>query len=325
MIWDMDRYIDMQYLKRKYGDSWASLNKNLAKTPFETFRLATTHLLFEIIRDLISRDEIQTADSILNSTSNPRWQAENFHQGIETVKKLPPGLNIENRQGMFSLDHSDDGRFHQCWIIDRVMGKGGFWVGKVANTMKLPEENASSAITQTDTPAETGSKNEAKFSSAGHQSMLFTRWMLSNLLSMANSTMDKPEDKEDTEPRSFLLQQGDLLASICFAINATASPEKHIKEILERRAIFDIDGDATGACLVFQPYHMMLESIPRPALRNMSVSWKVTRIKEPAVESMENSTDADEGGNKEQIFTTHGAVKGMWRYSTILGNRVLLV
>jgi hypothetical protein len=332
LIWNMDRYIDMQHLKRKYSASWASMNRNLSKTSSKTVRLGTTHLLFEIVQDLISRDETQVADAILNSTSNPRWQVDerSLDQGIETVRKLPPGLSIENRGGMFALDGSHDGRFYQCWLIDRVMKNGGFWVGQIVNERndryleQTPGTN-DTKISDIDTETSARSNSKPRFSvyAQGHQSSLLVRGLLSMLASHVNNIHHELKDKDNLDAESFSLTQGDQVASI--AAFLSADPAARSREMFDRRAIFDIDGDVTGSCLVFQPYHMMLESIPRPALRSMSVSWKVERLKGGKTESIESDADGNET-NREESFTTHGAVKGMWRYNnSITSHRVRLI
>ena len=326
MVWNMDRFIDLQRLKRKYACSWTSLTKNLSKTPWAIFSLGVTHILFEIIRELVSRGEVEIADTILNSTSNPRWQTKEWGQGIESVRQLPAGLNVENRGGMFSLDQGNDGRYHQCWIIDRVMGKGGFWVGKIVNAVSLPPRNEGSPLDQIDMPAEKRSEPKFRFFSRGHQSRLFIRWMLSEMLSTAANTYAKFESDKDLPIHSYMVRQSDRSAGFAIAMNDRRSPEEINKELEERRAIFDVDGDVDGKCLVFQPYHMILESIPRPELRSMSVSWKVEPVDTMAMGSVEEGKDDETKGRKELKFRSLGGVKGMWRYNiSIIGSRVLLV
>lgn len=327
----MDRYIDMQHLKRKYSDAWASMNREVSKTSSDTVMLATTHLLFEIIQDLISREEIEVADAILNSTSNPRWQTEkNLDQGIETVRDFPAGLSIENRGDMFTLDRSHDGRLYQCWIIDRVMRKGGFWVGTIVDEtastdlQKTPGINDEEPLAiDTETSVENDNKIKPKFTARGHQSSLLSRVLLSKMISHFNNTKDESEEKDGVEVDSFMLEQGDLLASLAFVLGADRGATS--KQKSERRAVFDVDGDTTGSCLIFQPYHMMLESIPRPALRSMSVSWRVERLKD----GKSGSTEHDAGlntKNRQESLTTIGPVKGMWRYNgSVIGSRYLLV
>jgi hypothetical protein len=327
MIWNIDRYIDMERLKRRYSSSWGSLNQNLATTPPSRFELATTHMLFEIIEDLISRDEIQTADAILNSTSNPWWLAGKsqreaqflFGGGIESVTQFPSGLNLEKRRGMFSLDHSDDGRFYQCWIIDRVMDKGGFWVGGMVN----PTESIrylGSANNPTQLPARLDPQDKPNFSWEGHQSQLYLHWLSSNLLSLSQNLGNEPQGGEETNPKSAAILQNENLALYGLTLRNLErhedSREKATREMDKRRGIFNLDGDVTGKCLVFQPFNMALESIPRPQLRSMGVSWKVERVDNAAV---------GHGVNAEYTFTTHGGVKGMWKYNLNLGHRVVLV
>jgi hypothetical protein len=324
----VDRYIDMRRLKRKYADSWSSLNKSLDKMPASTFRLGTTHLLFEIIGDLISRNEFQTADAILNSTSNPMWQRKSeLQQGVESVSQFPPGLSVENREGMFALDHSDDGRFHQCWIIDRVMKKGGFWVGRIADESKQPDLSPKSPGEQIDVTAKPDDKVRPIPSYKGHQHQLLVRSLLSNLASLANNMGDENKPEDSMDPRKFAMLQGDNLAVLAGSVGDVISH----KDMKECRSVFDVDGDVSGKCLVFQPFHMLLESIPRPGLRNMSVSWKVERVDNGAAEGTDNNADEsveeeeEEEEGEEFVLKTHGSVKGMWKYNLRIGRRFLLV
>ena len=109
-------------------------------------------------------------------------------------------------------------------------------------------------------------------------------------------------------------------------MNGRRSPEEINKELEERRAIFDVDGDVNGKCFVFQPYHMILESIPRPELRSMSVSWKVEPVDIMAMENVKYGKDDETKGRKDLKLRSFGGVKGMWRYNiSIMGSRVLLV
>lgn len=315
----MDRFISLQKLQRKYSDSWASLNRHLAKTPASTVKRATTHLLFEILEALIAKGEMQAADSIVNSTLDHRWRPSNntsVHQGIESVKEFPTEMRIENRQNMFSLEESGDGRFHQCWIIDRVMEKGGFWVGRIAN----PAVSSTPPESMIDADEFTTEGKHSYETKRGHQTELFTGMMLSGLMTHLN-TQDKQNKSHDQEERitDFLIGQGDILASIVSVTASFRSRSLGVQDMAARRSIFDIDGDESGACVIFQPYHQMLESIPRPALRSMSVSWIVKRTADGPV------LEAD--GAPRDTFSAHGKVKGMWRYisNMPLARRVLLV
>ena len=98
---------------------------------------------------------------------------------------------------MFLLDQSNDGRYHQYWIFNRVIGKGNFWVGRIVNAIRLPPRNEGSPLDQVDMPAEQSSEPKFPFFSRGHQSRLFIRWMLSEVLSTAANTYAKFESDKD--------------------------------------------------------------------------------------------------------------------------------
>jgi hypothetical protein len=90
--------------------------------------------MFKMIESLVSKGEKELADSILNSTSNRCWNSRSdLDDMIESVDEFPPGLQAENRAGMFVLDPTPDGGYHQSWIIDRVMEQGGLWSWALVN------------------------------------------------------------------------------------------------------------------------------------------------------------------------------------------------
>lgn len=309
LLWNVDRFIDLRHLQRKYSDSWLSLRRKLEKTPPSTVRAATTHLLFEILQALRAQSEIEVADSIINSTLNHGWRTNGstFEQGIESVRDFPPGLSVENRKGMFLLDSSADGSFHQCWVIDRVMKRGGLWVGRVVK--KTTASGATdSANDQIEIPLESQPEQRS------HQSKLLTRWFLSNMISHQAALDPKKPDEQVNIPKDPERQgkkfdafkataaQGDIMAALATQLHQLDSRAELSRNMDERRSVFDIDGDESGDCLIFQPYHMMLESIPRPELRSLSISWKVERV----------------ANAPPDTFTTYGKVKGMWRYLYVL-------
>ena len=69
--------------------------------------------MFKMIESFVSKGEKELADSILNSTSNRYWNSRSDLDGmIESVDEFPPGLQAENRAGMFVLDPTPDGGYH---------------------------------------------------------------------------------------------------------------------------------------------------------------------------------------------------------------------
>lgn len=79
---------------------------------------------------------------------------------VESVDQFPTGLSVENRKGMFSLDPSPDGRYYQCWIIDRIMEKGCIWAAKLVKNKyeflgRVGQDTPSSdgkSLTESETP-----------------------------------------------------------------------------------------------------------------------------------------------------------------------------
>ena len=91
----------------------------------------------------------------------------------------------------------------------------------------------------------------------------------------------------------------------------------------QQRAVFDIEGDASGQVLVLTPFQKRLETLPRPLTRSMSVSWVV----QPVVPLSSGSEDMEEYGPPKEweILKTSGMVRGMWQYMVHTINRYRLV
>ncbi|CAI6267911.1 unnamed protein product [Periconia digitata] len=297
--WKINRFIECHKLQQKYRESWTDLNKNLNTATAETMWLATTHLLFEIINALKSRGEIQVADSILNSTSSAQ---------IESVNEFSPGLCVENRKGMFSLHSDGNGRYHQCWIIDRVMEKGGFWVGKLVEDA-IPRPLARS---EQDDSKYMPARNEG-----GHMAELVSYQMLSDLLTLERIKDQRRELENQVSTDSFRTFQSDIMVSLALSLSNLARHPDFFRDMEDRQGIFDVDGDTSGNCLVFTPFNMNLEVIPRPELRSMSVSWQV----QPVSDTLEDKIES----KPAKKMRTLQSVKGMWRYTSKCYHRVYLV
>ena len=84
----------------------------------------------------------------------------------------------------------------------------------------------------------------------------------------------------------------------------------------KQRAVFDIEGDASGQVLTLTPFQKRLETLPRPVTRSMSVSW--------VVQPVPNHVDGSEGEGEETL-TTVGMVRGMWKLMVQSENEYVLV
>lgn len=124
------------------------------------------------------------------------------------------------------------------------------------------------------------------------------------------------KDAENSEPTKKLPR---MIAMERFAF--LLASQSYASEFLDRRAIFDIGGDSAVGTLVLTPFQGRLESIPRPKLRDLSVSWIVEEV-DAAVSEGTNKNE-----NKAEVprLRVKGMVKGMWRYTFFHSGRFTLI
>ncbi|KAJ3469408.1 hypothetical protein MRS44_003473 [Fusarium solani] len=261
--------------------------KGHSKPDGETVRLATTHIMFKMIESLVSKGEKELADSILNSTSNRYWNSRSdLDDMIESVDEFPPGLQAENRAGMFVLDPTPDGGYHQSWIIDRVMEQG-------AIRARIIQEL------------------EKRFTNHKHSKML----IISSMLSRMGEEVAKQVMPENPGMKNSLMEHsaaGSIMA-LYMAKDGIQGPEMG-----RRRATFDVDV-GMGEAFVLTPFQMVLESLPRPAIRGMSVSW--------VVEGTDSRFDVPNTAHeeKERCFKVKGMARRTWRFILLSPGRYTLV
>lgn len=96
-------------------------------------------------------------------------------------------------------------------------------------------------------------------------------------------------------------------------------------------AVFDIDGSTSDEVLVLTPHQHMLESIPRPDIRSLSISWVVEPINEGNVEDSieaevtKSTADLPEFSAATPNLRAKGMVRGMWNYSYMAHGRFDIV
>ncbi|RMJ15404.1 hypothetical protein CDV36_004942 [Fusarium kuroshium] len=309
-LWKKDRFISLESLQIKHAHSWKQLHTGNLRPGDETVRLATTHLLFKIIESLASKGEKELADSILNSTSNRYWNTRRSKLGdlspmIESVDEFPPGLQVESRAGMFALDPTPDGRYLQSWIIDRVMEQGGLWSWALVNNTPRSD------LTAKPSEKEAYEKLGEKFSNRSHSSMLIIGSILSSMGEMAT------REVMSTNPgmESSLMKHSAAASIMALYMSKVGSQGS---EIGLRRATFDVDV-SMGETFVLTPFQMVLESLPRPTMRGLSVSW--------VVEETDGRPDVpnSEVEEKERCFRVKGMARGMWRFILLSTGRYTLV
>ena len=73
-------------------------------------------------------NQISIADAIWHSVMNADWRKG---ECLGTVADFPEQLTAEKRKDMFRFDQTWDGPFQYKWLLDRIMLRGGFWVGRL--------------------------------------------------------------------------------------------------------------------------------------------------------------------------------------------------
>lgn len=299
-MWEVKEFLDMDSLRVKYADSWLRLRKatDRQRPGLKTIQRATTHMLFEIITHLKNIGETKIANCILNSTSDFWWRHGldgKINNPIESVDQFPPGLTLEGRKNMFQLDQSADGFFSECWIIDRVMENGGLWIAspvRPPGSHWLQEEED----IDTDDPM-----TEKAMSHASH--LMVMRMLEINTAEVETTEMEQlvPDGEEVTKH----------LATWPVVLSGFASlVSQPTTDLFTRKALFDINHAKGETNIIFTPYQMTLESLPRPAIRSLGVSWAVVPYK--------NDHMHDEA---METFRVHNMVKGMWQFSTQFTDR----
>ncbi|KAF2118639.1 heterokaryon incompatibility protein-domain-containing protein [Lophiotrema nucula] len=80
-----------------------------------------------------------------------------------------------------------------------------------------------------------------------------------------------------------------------------------------QRGIFNVKGNVDGSVFVLTPWFDRLETIPRPELRSMSVSWVVRPVDTEETLCSHGHHNTGLMGS----FRTEGMVQGMWKYQTM--------
>ena len=143
-MWKVDHFVELPSIREKYRDSWSRLWRSYTRleeqsleatakpyifhTMTNAHNLAVTEIIFEVIKLLREENQIAIADAIWHSVTNADWRKGSC---LKSVAEFPKHVKVINRKGMFRLEQSQDGSFQQKWLIDRIMLRGGFWVGRV--------------------------------------------------------------------------------------------------------------------------------------------------------------------------------------------------
>ena len=275
--------------------------------------LATTHIFFDILIELQASGQIEIADAIWQSILNSYWRPTGkglSDDMIESVLDFPEGLGVEECQNMFDLGRDRDGAFYHYWFIDRVMDQGGLWLGRLVQTSSENEYNMPTARC-----SRAEEKAEDERSSIGAESRTqshLNQQLVASLIRLAVENIQSRENDVNVNKGDEVNGGFSGITPEAFAHFAKlcSRPETSDEASGQQRAIFDIDGDASGQVLVLTPFNQHCETIPRSETRSMSVSWVV----EPIFQQNDAENEEAHGRKISETLKSKRMVRGMWKF-----------
>ncbi|KAK2017754.1 hypothetical protein LZ32DRAFT_600092, partial [Colletotrichum eremochloae] len=322
-LWEVDEFIKLETFLVKYADPWRRLTTSIdtgrKAGATRNFEKATTHILFELIQYLHSNGHDSVANAIWNSTANWNWKPNRQSKQddiVESVDQFPQGLQVENRGGMFSLDPSPDGRYFQCWIIDRIMSQGGIWVARVIPPPPPPEPDTivTSPSDPSDAPISEDEETRDKDSQGSLEGERRTHSQYMRTLHMLVTMM--PYSKRRAPARDFSVDSFSRLTSenmSLFAAEVHRRRASGADNYAGQRAVFDVEMPENGQGVwILTPFELELESIPIPERRAHSVA----RVVDPVLPASKAPVEGGSLGPTPMPTTlrTRLMTRGMWPF-----------
>jgi hypothetical protein len=331
LLWKIDEFIDLNIIKENYGEAWSRLkhvNKvctdggpksaedgqfnNISKESTREQWLAMTHIFFDILIEIQASRQIEIADAIWQSILNSHWRPTGkglSDDMIESVLDFPEGLGVEECQNMFDLGRGRDGVFYHYWFINRVMDQGGLWLGRLVQTSgneyNMPTTRCSEAKEKVE---DERSSIDAESRTQSHldQQLVASliRLAVENIQSRENDANINKGDEVNGGFSGITPEAFAHFAELCSRSETSDEPSGH------QRAIFDIDGDASGQELVLTPFNQHCETIPRSETRSMSVSWVVG----PVFQQNDAENEEAHGRKISETLKSKRMVRGMWKF-----------
>lgn len=284
-------------------------------------------IFLAILVELRDVDQLQMADAIWNSIQGPSWHGPgDFAAEGEvprSVKHFPQDCeNLLTMCGrdLFQFDQCSRSSNQQDWLLERIMIKGWVLCGRpVMSTAEdewFVEENGRRYKDQDptwneDKAAVSRSTNPKIVKPSGCYHPDNTAAFAMHLFQSVLSEKDPARASLGSinEPSS---DAGAFMAFMQSLSHATSSGRIH-GELPDHRAFFDVS-DPGYVLTPHQPFH---DIMPRPAVRSMSVSWRVETISPGNGKGRQlEQSDADPGKVEEE-FKAFGQVRGMWAVTTM--------
>jgi hypothetical protein len=327
LLWQLDEYIDFSSFKEEYSKEWSDMRRShkaqqVALAAYPAFYhenvskknlLITTHMIFEILNFLKHQNHIEVADAIWQSVFNAEWKIPGSSKtdSVESVLEIfdsPEKLEPEDRVDMFYLQENKDGSCHCWWLIDRIMEKGGLWIGSLA---RLPSMDVLGLMTdREDFEATMGlarQTGKAKISNEKAYTSAIRRKLGSAMLRLLNQHQVRTDEYASMGESI----QPEAISNFAYTTGLlTDYLEGYQNDLFRHRAVFDVDEPFD---MVLTPFNSRLEGLPTADLRSMSTSWVVQKIED--VVPLEVNQAEEEAGRKHQTekYQPLGMVQGMWK------------
>jgi len=332
LLWKIDEFIDLNIIKENYGEAWSRLKRmskvctdggpklakesqfnNISKESTREQWLAMTHIFFDILIELQASKQIEIADAIWQSILNSHWRPTGkglSDDMVESVLDFPEGLGVEECQNMFDLGRGRDGVFYHYWFIDRVMDQGGLWLGRLVQTSSENEYNM--PTTRCSGAKEKVEDERSSIDAESRMQSHLDQQLVASLIRLAVENIQSRESDANVNKggevnggfSSITPEAFAHFAELCSRPETSDEPSGH------QRAIFDIDGDASGQELVLTPFNQHCETIPRSENRSMSVSWVV----EPIFQQNDAENKEAHGRKISETLKSKRMVRGVWKF-----------
>jgi hypothetical protein len=326
LLWQFDQYVDFSSIKEEFSEEWLAMRDShkvqiatMSHFPAyhqeevsEKNRLTTTHILFEILNFLAHQNYIGVADAIWQSVFNVSWKVPGTETDqVESVMDFlgtPENLGPEERDNMFYLSESKDGSYRCWWLIDRIMDKGGLWIGSLA---RLPATDLSERMKNRDEFKATigQAKQNGKLTIADEKiyTTAIRRKLASGMMRLMSQHQVRTDEHAD---KGEIIQSESISAYALTAILMTKYLENYQHDLYQLRAVFDIDDPFN---MVLTPFNSRLEGIPAVDLRSMSTSWVVQIVNQGDFPKEQKAGNEGDDRYEEEKYQPLGMVQGMWQ------------
>ena len=225
--------------------------------------------------------DINTSQS--RGVANSIWHS--FRTGVVSSEEsgpcgdLPDFVNddpLDFRFRVLQLEKTRDGRYHQAWLIDRIMKDGFLWTGRYIRTKcRLPDPQELEAELSGWPELRTALPDPLELHEGVRKDTIIYRQLKKHLLAAQISPRWIAQSGSTGHTMTKRTVGGtvtfhDVLERGFWSTEAEDARERQLV------SVFDVD----GPCVVVTPFNVDWEVLPRPSIRSMSVCWVVEQIQD---------------------------------------------